>query len=171
MGIRENLAKNKNLSTSLSIGLILVAAVILAWHFWPEKKANLSQAFFSDDDGQTWFQDSVYLIPPFDHNGKTAVRAEIFTYDSGKKPFCAYLAKYTDEAKKRLEDSIAEAKKNGQPPNSASAFADPMYLRANLLVKKPGAGNPWVPSIDHSSAQITSIQSPDGSEVDQFFAY
>src|SRR5689334_3571232 len=75
MGIREKLSENKNLGLAAGIGLVVIAALIVARTFWPTRQADLNQAFYSDDDGKTWFTDSTFRVAPFDHNGKTAVVA------------------------------------------------------------------------------------------------
>ncbi len=48
-------------------------------------KYSVQGVLYSDDDGKTWFADSVYRVAPFDHNGKTAVAAQIYTYEDGRK--------------------------------------------------------------------------------------
>jgi hypothetical protein len=152
--------------------MLLIAGAIIARQYWPEKKANLSQAYFTDDDGKTWFSDSATLVPPIDHDGKTAIFAEIYSYDGGSKQFCAYLEKYTPDAKRRLEASIAEAVKNGQPPGSAALFQDRWFMQSAIMVKAPGAGDDkWLSEVDPTAASVMSIHSPDGTPVDQLFVY
>jgi len=97
VGIREGLNKKKGLSVGLATAFVLIAVLALVQQFRPVKRANLAQAYYTDDDGKTWFADSAFLIAPFDHNGKTAVIAEVYTYDNGSKQFCAYVAKYNDQ--------------------------------------------------------------------------
>ena len=38
----------------------------------------------SDDDGKTFYPDSVFNFPPYDHNGKPANRAFVYQCDRGK---------------------------------------------------------------------------------------
>jgi len=151
--------------------MVLIAAAIIFQQFRPEKKANLAQAYLTDDDGKTWFTDSAYSVPPLDHNGKTAVFAEIFTYDNGSKQFCAYLEKYNPDAKKQLEASIADAVKNGQPPGSAKLFQDHWFMQSAILVKLPGDNGKWISPNDPAANGVMAVHSPDGSTVDQAFVY
>ena len=133
------------------------------------KKTGASQAYITDNDGKTWYVGSAYSVPPLDHTGKTAVFAEIFTYDGGSKQFCGYLQQYTPEAKKRLEASIAEAVKNGQSPGSAKLFQDHWFMQNATLVKAPGPDNPWIPISDPAATTVMAIHSPDGSSLDNAF--
>jgi hypothetical protein len=129
-------------------------------------------AYLTDDDGKTWYADSAYSVPPIDHNGKTAVFAEVYTYDDGSKQFCAYLEKYSPDSKKRLEASIAEAVRNGRPPGSASLFQDHWFMESAVMVKSPGASeDKWVSQSDPAAVDVMSIHSPDGSVVDQVLVY
>jgi hypothetical protein len=169
--LRKGLADNKRVGVAVGIALILIAGVSLAIQFWPQRRPNLAMAYFTDDDGQTWFRDSLANVAPFDHNGKTAVIAEVYTYDNGNKEFCAYLAKFTPEAQKKLSAAIADAKAKGLPPNSVSLFHEPFFIRTGMMVKLPGRSNPWMSYSDPRASQVFSIRSPDGSAVDEVFVY
>ena len=170
MGIRETLSQqSRKIQLAFAGALLLVAAVALTLQFKTEHRANLSQAFFTDDDGKTWFADDAARIPPFEHKGKIAVSAQVFSYADGKKQFCGYMAKYTDEAKKKLDAAIAEAKAKGQPPESVGLIRDPAFRNTGMVVKSPGANNPWVGWTDPRSHEVFSVRSPDGSAVDQVF--
>lgn len=171
MEIRRAIQGKPVVGIGIAVVCILLAGLILVKQFWPVKKANLAQAFFSNDDGQTWFQDSAFRVPPFDHNGKAALIAEIYNYDNGSKEFCAYLAKYTPEAKARLEQALAEAQKSGQPPGSVALYQDPAFIGQGTLVKKPGNGNSWVPISDPRSIDVRTVHAPDGTVVDQVLVY
>jgi hypothetical protein len=171
MYLLESLREKKHLSLMAAVVFLLLAGAGLAYQYWPEKKANLSQAYFSDDDGQSWFADDTTKLAPFDHNGKTALMAEIFTYDNGSKKFCGYLEKYTPEAQAKLKTAFADAKAHGQSPASIELFHDHAFLDSALLVKKPGAENPWMAFTDPKVSDVLSVHSPDGSAVDQYFVY
>lgn len=171
MSVRERMQTNRLLGVAVGGGLLLIAAIAMAIQFWPQKKPDLAVQYFTDDEGQSWFSGDISNIAPFDHNGKTAVIAEAFTYDDGSKKFCAYLAKYTPEGQKELAAQIADAKSKGQPLNGISLLHDPFFMRANMLVKLPGPTNPWLAYTDPRASQVFSIHSPDGSVVDQAFVY
>jgi hypothetical protein len=144
MSVREAINSRKSVGIAISILFLIVAAVILAYSMLPAHRIKGDKTFFTDDDGQTWFLDFVYLTPPFDHNGKTAVRAMIYSYDHGNRTFCAYLMRYTPDAKKRLDDAIAQAASAGKSPSSVGLFTDRELNSSGVEVKAPGPGNSWV---------------------------
>jgi hypothetical protein len=171
MGIREKLSEKPQVAMGVVAVCVLVVGAIFATTYWPEKKANLAQSFYSDDDGASWFSDSTYQVAPFQHNGKTAVVAEVYTYDDGKKTFCAYLAQFTPHAKQRLEAALANAQSSGKTPDSVSLYSDRGFMSQGTEVKLPGPGHPWVPYNDPRAQEIFAVHAPDGSTVDQAFVY
>jgi hypothetical protein len=171
MGIREKLKEKPAVTASIAAVFLAIAVGILIWSYWPEKKADLSKAYYSDDDGKTWFAESAFLVAPFQHNGKTAVVAQVYSYDDGKKQFCAYLAQFTPDAKKRLDAALADAQKAGRPPGSVDLYHDPNFMKHGTQVKLPGANQPWISYDDPKAQEIFAIHSPDGSAVDQSFVY
>lgn len=168
MSLREKISGKPIVGISVTALFILTAAAILASTYWPEKQADLSKAFYSDDDGQTWFVDSATKVAPFDHNGKQAVVAHVYTYDNGGKSFCAYLAKFTPAAKAKLEAAIAEAAKKQLPPESVGLFHDPGFSKQGVLVK-PAGGGTWISYGDPKANAVFTIHAPDGSAVDERF--
>jgi hypothetical protein len=77
MGVRETLNKKKSLGIAVAVIFLLLASGYLTYSEWPEHHFSGKTAFYSDDDGQTWFIESVYKTTPFDHNGRQATRARI----------------------------------------------------------------------------------------------
>ncbi len=144
MAIREAINKKKSVGLGLAIAFLAIAGVILGYGVLPAHRIKGDKAYFTADDGQTWFLDSTYRTPPYDHDGNTAVRAMVYSYDHGDKAFCAYLMRYTDSAKKRLDDAIADAVGHGKPPSSVGLFNDLQLNRTGMEVKVPGAGHSWV---------------------------
>lgn len=171
MSIRERLQGSKVTGVAVAASLLFIAAIAVAVQFWPQKRPDLARQYYTVDDGQTWFSDEVSHVAPFDRDGKAAVIAEIYTYDDGSKTFCAYLAKYTDDAKKRLETEIADAQAKGQPADAVPLLHDALFMRSNTLVKLPGPNNSWLAYTDPRASEIFSIHSPDGSAVDEAFVY
>ncbi|MGD0139460.1 MAG: hypothetical protein ABSD28_11330 [Tepidisphaeraceae bacterium] len=144
MSIREAINQKKSVGVGVAILILVLAVLILVYSQMPAHRIKGDKAYFTDDDGQTWFLDSTYLTPPFDHNGKPAVSAALYSYDHGNKKFCPFLMRYTDSAKKRLDDAIAEAAKQGKPPSSVSLFGDLELNKTGVEVKIPGPGHAWV---------------------------
>jgi hypothetical protein len=125
------------------------------------------KAFYTIDDGRTWFVDSIYKTPPFDHEGKTAVRAMVYSYDNGRYQFCPFVQRYTSDIKKTLDDAIAQALIAGKPLASVGLFNAPTALDGTE-VKESASDGDWIPTSDKKDAAkiINSIKSPDGSAVD-----
>src|SRR5271163_2656883 len=102
----------------LAIGLI-VAQVLAGKHRYPSGPPDY---YFSDDDGKTFFAASSDSVPPFDHNGQTAVRAYVF--QCGSQEFVGYLERFT-------------------PSYHDAAVAHgitPETIRFGREIKKPGEG-------------------------------
>jgi hypothetical protein len=131
-------------------------------------------AFYSDDDGASYFEDSNQLVPPFDHGGKLAYRAHVFTYDGGKTKWVGYLEGYTSEARPRivkihaLMDKLAKDPHAKPPPPDQ----DPMYVipeisHKGLVIKQPGKDNKWVSEADGGAfAKAKQVVCPDGVKRD-----
>jgi hypothetical protein len=147
----------------LAIMVIAGALGMTIYTRWPVHHPTGNLACYSDDDGQTWFADSTWNVVPFDHNGKSAVRAFVFSYDGGSKTFILALMRYTVKGQKILNDAIARAQEKHQPLSSLELTFD---AANHQEVKAPGAGNPWVPRTSNAGKAILTIQSPDGSAVD-----
>ncbi len=169
MGLRETLNKNKSLSVGSAVLLFLVAGGYLAYSQWPERIPKGDKAYYTVDDGKTWFVDSVYKTPPFDYNGQTAVRAVVFTYDNEHKTFCPIVERYNTDIKKRLDDAIAQANREGKPLSSIALFNAP-GTGFEMEVKLAGPGHKWVSRGDMTAAAKVfsdpQAQAPDGSAID-----
>jgi hypothetical protein len=100
-----------------------------------------NSAFFSDDDGATWFIDDNTKIPPFDRGGKPAYRAEVFECGTGK-PFVAYLEKFTAAKKQQIQAELAD-----HPENL------PALLQTPTEIKKPGDAKWLSPDAPGGSAE------------------
>jgi hypothetical protein len=167
MSIRETINKKKGLSAALSALLILASGGILAYSQWPQSRPKGDKAYFTVDDGKTWFIDSIYKVPPFDYNGQTAVRAMVYSYDGGSKKFCAYVERYTTETRKQLDAAVAQAQADSKPLSSITLFSSRDVGMSGVEVKLPGDAN-WVSRANAAEAMkvLDQIKSPDGSEMD-----
>lgn len=154
MGIRQTMNENPGVSVGVTAAVILLVIGVIVWELLPQRNtagSQVNQAFYSIDDGKTWFADDANKLPPFMHDGKPAVRAVVFRCGSGQ-PFVARLERYTEEGKKMA----AEVLKSRGRTNTASL----------LEVKKPGQ-RIWVP-FSAGGAQgkawtdIMTVTCPDG---------
>lgn len=157
MGVREALNRRPRLVAAATVALIAGAALWAALAMGGAGgKADHPLAFFSDDDGQTYFEDSVFRIAPFDRGGREAVRARVFTADGGRTRFVGYLEKYAPEARARF--SAIE----GDVPRQLDLVEQ---LRGGgVVVKKPGQSE-WVPGDSPQAAAVRKVIGPGGAPV------
>ena len=106
-----------------------MAAVSSAYYYPHDgaRRVDVTEAYYSDDDGQTYFKDSVYKFPPFDHGGKTVVQAVLA--ESNGHRFVGYLMRYTPQAREKLQQKYDGAMKNGLPLQRTRAGFYELYLR------------------------------------------
>ena len=123
MNIRQKLEDHQLLVIAIAIAIILGAIVLI---FVQQRAASTSvktDVFFTVDDGTTLFSDDSTRQPPFDYNGKQAVRAFVFSCDGGSHRFVQYLMKIRSAA----------IQIPGAPPQQSTT----------PMVKKPG-DSVWV---------------------------
>lgn len=109
-----------------------------------------AQAFYTSDDGVTWFKDSAARVPPYQHEGKTANQAVLFTADGGKTQFVGYLQRYTVDVKKRLD-----AKPGSVIPSIVS-----------YEVKKPNSNGMWISKNTREGMTLANAPAGVGKRVE-----
>jgi hypothetical protein len=120
------------------VGVIAVA-VVMAFASAKKQEHNVevrSGVWFTTDDGKTLFTDEARKLPPFDHDGKPAYRAYVYSCDGGKTRFVAFLERYTPDALRQLE----EQRKSSMPPELGVIDR---LMNQGREVKRPGDAN-WV---------------------------
>lgn len=115
-------------------------------------------AFFTVDDGKTWFKSDLTNIPPFDYAGGTAVGCTVFAGKDGKQ-FVGLLTKFSDQARSDLN---ALVKAGASPSALRNAILD--VLPKEKFCKQPGVAD-WSPASDAGAMMKMSkdITAPDGS--------
>ena len=158
MGLRETLNENPRITTGVTVGIIVV---ILALILWPSGGggagggAIATKAFYTIDDGKTWFADDSKKVPPFKKDGKDAYRAIV--YKCGGKTFVNHMERFTPDAQKKLEALYAKGGAIANDPSMVGPIND-----AGLEVKAPG-GKEWVKMIDPKAASVMRPNCPDGA--------
>jgi len=148
-------------SVAIAAGtLLLISAAFagLQLHGMGNSSSGGGQAFYSIDDGKTWFADDASRVPPFEKDGKQAVRAYVYRTADGTK-FVNHLERFRPEAKKALEAAAkSDVGRTGPIDQSGVQSA---YI-GGREVKRPGDAK-WVNAADFREAQkITSIKPPGG---------
>jgi hypothetical protein len=162
MALRDTLNKNPGITTGATIVVVLVFIAAIVYSMKgpaiPSAEADASRKFFfSDDDGVSKFADKAEKLPPFDHNGKQAVRARIFT--AGGKEFINHLERYTPEGKKAEELMNSKGALRADPTNAKA------IMRNGMEVKAPGAKE-WTKLSDSKSLEITQPKPPGGASAE-----
>ncbi|MGA2441753.1 MAG: hypothetical protein ABSH08_12410 [Tepidisphaeraceae bacterium] len=155
MSVRELLQKDKIVGVVVALALFAVAGSITAFTLLSgTRHPSPTGAFMSDDDGQSFYSDTIYHFPPFEHDGKTALRAAVYSSNSGK--FVGVLMRYTPETKKLLEDEYAKASRGEEPMYMVLRMIGSGQARAGTEYKLPGSGHQW-------SRGVPRVKAPDGS--------
>lgn len=155
MGIREKLNENPVITGAVTGAVILAALIWILYDQFPTSASSITTAFYTVDDGQTWFADDAYRVTPFDYNGQPAVKAYVFKCSDGGE-FVGFLERFTEEGRKQVQKMLDE----GVAPEYATAEID--YAVA-IEVKRPGQSE-WVkPENNQKYEEITEVKCPDGS--------
>ena len=157
MGIRETLNKKPAFAAGAASLLVIAAVAVLLWanRGVPDR---LTEVYYSDDEGKTWFADSVDRVYPFDRNGKQAHRA--YVYQCGDNPpFVSYLARLTDSARAKITELQAK-------PNDPEAAGQIAKLRGTSIEVKRPADAKWVPLFSPAGEAIARHPTcPDGARA------
>jgi hypothetical protein len=159
LGIREFMKRRQSVTTILACVMIVGGAVAIYLQVREmSSSSGPGKAFFTVDDGKSYFVDDARKLAPFDRDGRKAVRAHVF--ECGGKREVGYLSCYAPEALKAMEEAKAVAGTGRPPPN--------VHVLANIgtmgtLVKRPGEAN-WVSQADAPRATaIRVFRCRDGS--------
>ena len=160
MGIRQILNEKRGVSAAVAICLIVLT---LGWMFWQSMDGGVRlgtpQAFYTVDDGATWFADDANKIPPYNYNGKQAVACFVYKCGDKGQPWVSHLMRYTTEGKRQREDQL---KKKG-----VNLIGSESLLQPPIEVKEAKSGDTgWVNVNDPRAAAIQKLQCPDGSMSD-----
>jgi hypothetical protein len=158
MAIRE--ALNKNKTAAIAVCIVLAGALIGVryWTASNEIPAPLTRAYYSDDDGKTYFVDDSAKVCPFDHNGKPAVKAVVFQCGDGK-PFVAYLTQFTEKDQQKILQLRA------LPPNPDNAKTIGSIAENSMQVKRPGDSK-WVRMNSAAARDVVNPEPPPGETGD-----
>ena len=143
MSLRETLNQRPQIATIAAVVIVIVAIAAL-WYTisGPSKLYYGSSAYYTSDDGATYYTDRADLVVPFTDNGKEVVRAHVYECPS-KGKFVAYLQRYTPQAAEAMKESL-EAKAAGREAKNPGLVA--MINQIGSEYKKPGSGNKWIQS-------------------------
>ncbi|MEA2735044.1 MAG: hypothetical protein QOE14_1495 [Humisphaera sp.] len=143
-------------------GLLVIglAVFVFSQARGPVTPSAQTHAFFSIDDGKTWFPDDGAKLAPFDKDGKPAVRAYVFRSPKGTE-FVNHLERFKPDAKRLLDAASKSQPDSKGPPKNLPALQN---AHANgREVKRPGDAT-WVGTGNlRDAAQVMTIKGPDGA--------
>ncbi len=171
MGLRETLNRNPAITTGATIVIIVLAVGFIIYsQVGSGVPKPPKSAWYTTDDGASWFEDDINKISPFTKDGKEAIRIYVFECKDGKK-FAGYMERYTPEAKKQLEALNAKqaALKPGTPEHEQASMEASGIMQNVMMTgmqyKKPGAAGKWVAQMDGEKfSQVVSITCPDTND-------
>jgi hypothetical protein len=137
----------------------VLGLVALIW--WQIRGAtpDVPKAYYTIDDGVSYFADDPTRVTPFEYRGKQAVRAHVFRGSDGKE-FVGYL-----ERSNAAGVAVMKRVRNRKPGDPPITPADIGVAISGREFKKPG-GEEWVPSSRGAEVQkITTVSGPDGQPV------
>jgi hypothetical protein len=163
MAIRsEPLPNSTSSGIAWKLGLVIVLVVIAVAAFFlragqpePTPTPAGDLAWYSADDGKTWFADKTNRLNMVMRDGRPAYRCWVYTCDGGKTKFAAYLQRFAPEVEKKL----AAFASGQQPPDPA--FIE-QAISTGLEVKLPLKGT-WINIADPRAATIQEPVCPGGA--------
>jgi hypothetical protein len=170
LSVRQYL--NKNPLVAAGFTGVAIVFVILMLFFQLRSDSNvaasrpLPRMFYTVDDGKTYFPETIDKVPPFStSDNKTAYRAWVVKCKSGE-PFVAYVEKYGEGEKKRLDGLF------GDPAKRAVAIEAVMSPQVPLTqIKKPGTDDSgWLSPRDGAKYDaVFQVTCPEGGAARPVF--
>ena len=133
------------------VALVAIGAVVMqVMAGRPKIQGALPDAYYTVDDGKTFFSANSEKVPPFDHKGQKAVRA--YVYECGGERFVGYLERFNPEAHKAM----------------TGGTATPQHQIYGRELKRPGEAN-WIKSGDFTAVdRLADVKCPhDGAHAPQ----
>lgn len=123
MSVRTTLQRYSGIATVAALVVIVAAGYFVYSQMKGTNAARIpDSAYYTVDDGATFFVDTNKHLPPFDKEGKQAVRAHVF--DCGGKQFVGFVSRFRPEAKALLEKHREALKTATSAPPTMGAAID-----------------------------------------------
>jgi hypothetical protein len=163
MGLRETINQKKGLTTAIAVVIMVGAIAFLAYQMF-NTGANASsesmQAFYTTDDGKSFFQADSSNLSPFMHEGKEAFQAHMFTCDDGKTLFVGYMSRLPADALAKVR-----AAQGGSPEEYDLALSQAFAVGE---IRRPG-DTEWVKRGTPAAAKVARPPCPNGGELKAIF--
>jgi hypothetical protein len=159
MGLRETINRSHTWGLTTAALLILAAGFLV----WRQSGAATSdpgrsgtKAWFSTDDGTTWFADDATKIPPFKKDGKDAYRVYVWRDKDGKE-YVSHLERYTSAAQRAIT-----AARDGGAGGPEGQVVDPtaaVTATGAIEIKRPKQTT-WTSADDPRAGEVWSGPPP-----------
>lgn len=169
MGLRETLNKNPIIVYAAAAVLIGTAGYFI----FGQIKGGVGKAtgaYYTSDDGKTWFEDDINKAVPYTVDGKETYRAYVFSCKGNK--FVGFVEKYTPEYKAIVEKANAVRAKLASEPAKQGPQMDPPEIQQAVLggingrlIKKPG-DTKWYRQSEPGASNAADVKCPDGTMPD-----
>jgi hypothetical protein len=153
MGIREKINQNKWLGLVVGVVLVSAAVGVSVMTGGNSRPDGFVTNFYTNDDGKTFYEDRADIIAPYTKDGREAVKAAVFTCDSGKTKFIGYMERLSPQAKAEAE----KYKKAGSMPDTPTAQR---IFEGGAQIKHPGEKE-WA-TRDSFGPNGPAVKCPDG---------
>jgi hypothetical protein len=161
MSVREIINQNSKI-TIVVIAVCAVGALTLAAYQGHTSGVIVpTRGYFSDDDGKTYFQDDASKIAPFDHDGKQAVTAYVFTGSDGK-PFIGYLERAISPQAKDIVTTARQQMVEQAATQTRPDMSIMEQIAKNVEVKRPGADK-WVHAVSPQARSVVIVTDAAGN--------
>jgi hypothetical protein len=158
MSLREKMNRNPRQTAMIAGGVAALCVGFLLWQTLGAGGGSSAerpvQAFYTADDGKTWFPADADQFSPITHEGKPAYRVHVFKCGDSGKPFAGYLERLSDAMRKRADELKA---KHANDPTSPELDA----IASAIEVKKPGDPK-WVRAGLAAANTVTAPKCPAG---------
>ena len=161
MGVREKVNENKTVGAGVAAAFLVVGLALLGAQLMGGRKDAAppapTQAFYTDDNGKTFFKGDANQIVPFDHGGKQAYRADVFQAADGKQ-FVGLIYRFTDTGRRDMADYL---KTRPRDPDGMVRVA--IEQRGMQVKRVSGGEKDWVVADDVAVQQLqASMRDPTG---------
>ena len=156
MEIRGSLNQNKKIGIGIGAAILLLAIALIAFQLSGNGNGisgSISAAYYTDDNGKTFFQDDAFKVSPFDHNGKQAYRCDVFEGSDGKR-FVGLIYRHNANGRKRMEEHVASGKRDEN-------FLRGIALEGNEVKPAGAPDTAWTINNDPVNRML-SVKDPSG---------
>lgn len=161
MRLREWMNRNSPIAIGVCVLAILIASYVIFSQATGGPNAN--KAFFSLDDGKSWFADDKTKAAPFLVDGKEALKA--YVVQCGGRKSVALLEKYTPAYKQKIDQVLMEIAKSGTSAGLDTRLSTLMAEENSRIYKAPG-GTDWMTAGQAGAIMAKLQKCDDGGDAE-----